>query len=185
MRNKNIYSAAFLYFFLFSSHQWSVFVLFSFWEEVFEENIRNSNRRSNLQNIRFFSTAFFTTPPCGWLQIFPRLITRSAVYYKVRGWLQIKTPEFIRRRQVWFYKPRDYYYIIFSDCHPFFINVWERWTSLKTFHTHGSYFLYCGTFTICFPTIHFYLSNWKLGSFLIYGLLRSSHPFVFNWMVVE
>ena len=102
---KNIYSAAFLYFFLFSSHEWSVFVLFSFWEEVFEENIRNSNRRSNLQNIRFFSTAFFTTPPCGWLQIFPRLITRSAVYYKVRGWLQIKTPEFIWRRQVWFQQP--------------------------------------------------------------------------------
>ena len=108
MRNKNIYSAAFLYFFLFSSHEWSVFVLFSFWEEVFEENIRNSNRRSNLQNIRFFSTAFFTTPPCGWLQIFPRLITRSAVYYKVHGWLQIKTPEFIWRRQVWFQQPCDY-----------------------------------------------------------------------------
>ena len=67
-----------------------------------------SNRRSNLQNIRFFSTAFFTTPPCGWLQIFPRLITRSAVYYKVRGWLQIKTPELIWRRQVWFQQPCDY-----------------------------------------------------------------------------
>ena len=56
----------------------------------------------------FLALLFFTTPPCGWLQIFPRLITRSAVYYKVRGWLQIKTPEFIWRRQVWFQQPCDY-----------------------------------------------------------------------------
>ena len=56
----------------------------------------------------FLALLFLQRLPFGWLQIFPRLITRSAVYYKVRGWLQIKTPEFIWRRQVWFQQPCDY-----------------------------------------------------------------------------
>ena len=43
-----------------------------------------------------------------------RLITTFPFDYKIRGWLHVKTPEFIWRRQVWLHEPCDYFKLYHS-----------------------------------------------------------------------